>query len=119
MPLVNLAQVPVVIGAGQSLSAAIQTNGRTPLWIDTPPGLTGTVLTFAAVGPGGDQVLRDPTGAEVTLWLGAAGCRHSLMTDIAARLAGHIAFKIRVGGVAWPEVQAAQRDLLVALRTVI
>jgi hypothetical protein len=89
------------------------------MWIATPAGMTGTMLTFAAVGPSGDEVIRDSGGAEISVILGAVGSRHSLMTAVAAALAGHGQIKVRVGTAAAPTVQSGGATLRMGLRTVL
>lgn len=113
-------QVEVTIAAGQSLSDIVLTQGRTPLWLDTPADLSGTTISFVAVDAAvAERVLVDRTGAEITLTIGTAGRRHSLMTEIAAQLAGHQAIKLRVGTVGAPTNQAAARTLRLGMRNVV
>jgi hypothetical protein len=113
-------EVAAAIAAGQSVSGDIVTAGRTPLWLDTPAGLTGAVVTFVAVdATGAARVLRDAGGLEISLALGAAGGRHSLMPEISGRLAGHATIRIRAGTVGAPSVQAAERSMTLGMRNVI
>lgn len=119
MSIANYEEVAVFIAPGASLSAPIAVNARTPLWISTPAGLTGTVLTFVAVGVGGDEVIRDSAGAEVSLTLGAAGSRHSLMPAIASALAGHREIRVRAGTFGSPALQSGGATLVMGLRTVL
>jgi hypothetical protein len=116
MSILNFEEVPVTFAPGASLSLPIVANGRTPMWISTPAGLTGTVLTFVAVGGLGDEVIRDSGGAEITVTLGAVPSRHSLTAEVSAAVANHGQIRVRVGTLAAPVAQAGGATLTMGLR---
>ena len=115
-----VAEFLATIANGAAVTGPIPTIGRTPLWIETPTGMTGSVITFLTRdAAGSDIAIRDPAGNELSLTLGAVGSRHSLFPTLAGQLAGHDTLILRAGTTASPALQGAARTLRIGVRFIL
>ena len=114
--VLGLERIPVTVGAGTSLSAAVPTGTKTVCGMAIPAIWSAAALTFQVSVDGGSTWLDlyDVTGSEVSV-TAAAGQYHAIDPVVFAAI-NHV--KVRSGTSGAPVVQTADRTITLVVRGV-